>query len=267
MLDRLAQKILTRLPENRRDATIGRARSWLNFGYRLYAMPLRLGTIPFLSLSKSTFLIGTPIPRFYWNDFLTQHRNAFRGHGIEVGSDATIRRIGGAALTKVDVLNISPGSGVTIVADLCTGEHIPSNQFDVFLNQFTLHMVLDHQKALYHSLRMLKPGGRLVVSFPCVSGYPAEGVPYSEPRTYVERWFTPIGVERLLNQFVPSSSYEMQVYGNRHARASYVLGIGSESLPSALLRKHDPHWPVAIGAVITKPDSWQPAYVPPDEEN
>lgn len=263
MLDKLIEKVVTKIPKNRRDKTIKHARSLLNLGYRLYALPLRVGALPLLRMSRMPPVGGTPIPRFYWNDFLTEHRTVFRGHGLEIDTDSTIRRFGGSALAKVDILNVSPGPDVTIVADLCNAHNISSDQFDVFINQFTLHLVADVEKALYHSIRILKPGGHLVVNFPCVSGYHSEGLPYSEPRTYAERWFTPKGVERLLEQFIPPASYIMQVYGNRQTRASYVLGIGSEALPNILLRKYDPHWPLLIGVVITKPERWQPEYVLP----
>lgn len=264
MVEQYARRLAASLPEDRREAVIRRARAVLNFGYRLYALPLRLGSLPLLQLSRSASVIGTAIPRFYWAHFLEQHRSAFRGYGVEVGVTKTIRRMGGAALTQIDAINITPEEGVTVVADLCQAWDVASDTFDVFLNQFTLHMVRDEYATLYHSIRILKPGGRLVVNFPCLSGFSEHGANYGGHVAFEERWFSPKVVERLLNQMVSPSDYTLRTYGNRQAKASYILGIGAEALPESLLLRHDSGWPVLVCAVVTKPENWQPDYRPPD---
>ena len=60
-------------------------------------------------------------------------------------------------------------------------------------------------------------------NFPCTSGYPHEGLPYAEGgRSFVERWYTPEGVRKLLDEFIPPEAYTMRVYGNRTAHMAYA---------------------------------------------
>src|SRR5439155_1180311 len=57
---------------------------------------------------------------------------------------------------------------VTVVADLTKGDELPGDAYDCFVNQFTMHLIYDLDSALYHSLRVLKPGGVLLANFPSV---------------------------------------------------------------------------------------------------
>ena len=58
---------------------------------------------------------------------------------------------------------------VTVVADLTQADDDPTDTYDCFVNQFTMHLIYDLESALYHSIRLLKPGGTLLVNFPASS--------------------------------------------------------------------------------------------------
>jgi hypothetical protein len=38
---------------------------------------------------------GLPVPRYYWSKFLNEHRSCFRGHALEVGTNAGVLWLGG----------------------------------------------------------------------------------------------------------------------------------------------------------------------------
>ena len=143
------------------------------------------------------------------------------------------------------------------------GLELPSDRFDCFLLQFTLHVIERDRDALFHSLRILRPGGTLVCNFPAVSGYPHGGIAYGSKRVEVERWYTPRGVTRLLDDLVPADAVNLEVYGNRLAVACYANRVATEAIGRRPLLKRDLGWPVLICAAITKPDDWAPAYTPP----
>jgi SAM-dependent methyltransferase len=116
-------------------------------------------------LARTGTQTGTPVMRYYWDRFCDLHRDVFRGKGIEIDTDATTRKYGAKDLEDVDILNIAPGDRVNVVADLCAAWNVPSDSYDIFVNQFTLHVVSDDLSALYHSLRILRPGGGFGMQF------------------------------------------------------------------------------------------------------
>ena len=71
--------------------------------------------------------------RFYWDQFCDLHRDVFRGQGIEIDTDATVRKYGQRDLDSVDILNIAAGDRVNVVADLCSAWIIPSDSYDIFV--------------------------------------------------------------------------------------------------------------------------------------
>src|SRR5262245_18844965 len=82
---------------------------------------------------------GLSVIRYYWHDFLEQHRDDIRGRGLEVGTTSTIQRYGGPALTQPEAIDLTPHSPeVKVVADLSRADHVPSDQYDCFVNQFTM---------------------------------------------------------------------------------------------------------------------------------
>src|SRR3954447_20934953 len=62
---------------------------------------------------------GTAIVRWYWEEFLTRHRKEVRGRAMELGATETIVRIGGAAVTSAEAMDLAGhASEVRVVADL-----------------------------------------------------------------------------------------------------------------------------------------------------
>ncbi len=203
---------------------------------------------------------GTPIVRYYWNRFLTQHQADIRGTALEVGTTDTIRRYGDQAVINADAIDLFPHSPeVTIVADLSRADHVPSDSYDCFVNQFTMHLIYDIEAALYHAIRILKPGGVLLVNFPCVDYYFSHGLDMGtgEP-LFLYWWFTPIQVENLLRRVgLGETDYALEVYGNLFARIAYQLNLAAEELTKRELEYSDPGHPLLICARVIKPESWQ----------
>ena len=51
---------------------------------------------------------GTPIVRYHWNRFLTQHQADIRGTALEIGTTDTIRRYGDQAVIDADAIDLFP---------------------------------------------------------------------------------------------------------------------------------------------------------------
>jgi glycosyltransferase involved in cell wall biosynthesis len=203
---------------------------------------------------------GTPIVRYYWNKFLTQHQADIQGTVLEIGSTDTIWRYGGRAVIHADAIDLVPHSPeVTIVADLSRADHVPSDRYDCFVNQFTTHLIYDIEAALFHTIRILKPGGVLLINFPCVDYYFPRGLDMGTGASlFMYWWFTPIQVENLFRHLgLQGVDYALDVYGNLFARIAYQLNLPAEELSRRELEHSDLGHPLLVCARVIKPASWR----------
>jgi GT2 family glycosyltransferase/SAM-dependent methyltransferase len=202
---------------------------------------------------------GTPVVRYYWAAFLERHRSDIRGVGLEIGTTSTLRRYGEHALTRADALDLTAHSAeVTAIADLARADVLPADQYDCFINQFTMHLIYDLDAALYHSIRMLKPGGVLLVNFPCLDYYFPRGLDMATGGPmFMYWWFTPVHVENLLRRAgLSSADYTMEIFGNLFARIAYQMNLPAEELARKELEYVDPGHPLLICVRAVKPAAW-----------
>lgn len=213
---------------------------------------------------------GLSIARYYWADFLEQHRADIRGRGLEIEETVTLRDFGGDTITQADALDLSAHSPeVRVVADLSRADHVPGDQYDCFLIPFSTAVIYDIEAALYHAMRLLKPDGVLLVNFWCMDYYLHRGLdmataPEGGPPLYMHHWFTPIQVHNLLRGLaLTGDDYRVQVYGNLMARMAFLLNLPAHELTAHERDHADPGQPLVICARVVKPAGWattQPAY-------
>jgi GT2 family glycosyltransferase len=203
---------------------------------------------------------GTPVVRYYWTRFLERYRADIRGAALEIGTTSTVRHYGGDAVTRADALDLAAHSPeITAIADLTRADALPGNQYDCFINQFTMHLIYDLDAALYHSIRMLKPGGVLLVNFPCVDYYLPSGLDMATGGPmYVYWWFTPIQVENLLRRAgLSPGDYTVEIFGNLFSRIAYQMNLPAEELAPRELDYVDPGHPLLICVRAVKPSAWR----------
>jgi hypothetical protein len=209
------------------------------------------------------------VVRYYWAKFLDRHRADIRGRGLEIGETTTLRYYGGQTLTQVEAIDVSAHSPeVTVVADLSRADHAPADTYDCFINQFSMPVIYDVEAALYHSIRMLKPGGVLLVNFACVDYYLYRGLDMGTGAPLYMYWmFTPLQVCNLLHRLgLSEADYHMEVCGNLFTRIAFLLNLPAEELTDQELAFTDPGQPVLICARVVKPLNWRavkPAYQNP----
>lgn len=200
---------------------------------------------------------GTAVVRYYWSTFLELHRADVRGACLEIGSTATLKSIGGAVATA-QAIDLRAGDGIDIVADLSRADAVAAGTYDCFVAPFTMHLIYDVEAALYHAVRILKPGGVLLVNFPCVDYYFPGGLDMGNgERLFVFWMFTPIQVENLLRRVgLPPSAFQITSYGNLFARVAYQVNLPAEELSALERSYHDAGHPLLLCARIVKPDAW-----------
>jgi hypothetical protein len=210
--------------------------------------------------------IGTPIVRWYWADFLERYRAQVRGDALEIGTTMTIREYGGNRLRSAGAIDLTRHSPeITVVADLSRADAVPGERYDCFIVQFTMHVIADVEAALYHAVRLLKPGGVLLVNFSCVDVQFPDGLDMGTGAPLWVHWcFTPLQVHNLLRRAgLDEGDYELEIHGNLFARIAYQLNMPAETLTREELTYRDPAHPVLVCARVVRPPNWHvspPAY-------
>ena len=171
---------------------------------------------------------GRPIDRYYIENFLECNKGDVQGRVLEVGDNAYTRKFGGDRVAVSDVLHVVEGEPqATIIADLASADHIPSNSFDCIILTQTLQLIYDVRAAIKTIYRILKPSGVLLATFPGIS------------QTYDNEWsdswywnFTRLSARRLFEEVFPSANLKIETFGNVLAAISFLHGLAVEELSS-----------------------------------
>lgn len=185
---------------------------------------------------------GLPVDRHYVTKFLAQHALDVRGRVLEVGDDTYTRRYGGPRVTQSDVLNVHEGTpGTTIVADLGSADHLPSDTFDCVILTQTLQLVYDIPAAIRTLHRILAPGGVLLATFPGISQ-----IDRGRWRTTWYWNFTVPSARCLFDEHFQSSDVTVESHGNVLSAIAFLEGLAAEELNRDELEEFDEAYPVTI---------------------
>ena len=233
-------------------------RHWLSTQWRGQEFNLPVGSVSLGSLARLTpisqrwgFDRGLPIDRYYIEQFLSRYRLDVQRRVLEIANNTYTYQFGGDRVTKSDVLYVKAGNPkATIVADLTSADHIPSNTFDCAILTQTLQFIYDVPVALKTLYRILKPGGVLLVTFPGISQISREDMD-----NWGEYWrFTTLSSRKLFEQVFPSEQLTIAAYGNVFTALSFLHGLATEELRQEELDFRDPNYEVLITVRAVKPE-------------
>ncbi len=223
---------------------------------RRMAHPAWLGTLRRISPLSAEwgFDRGTPVDRYYIEQFLVEQQADIRGRVLEVRNSDYTQRFG-QDVTRADVLDIDPTNPrATIVADLTIAEAVPADQFDCFILTQTLQFIYDTRAALRHAHRLLRPGGVLLVTVPSISRIaPRYGL-----RTDYWR-FTQASCAALFGAVFGVERVTVQSYGNVLTGMAFLTGMACEELTRRELEAHDDYFPLIIAVRAIKAKTALPA--------
>jgi SAM-dependent methyltransferase len=188
---------------------------------------------------------GQPVDRYYIESFLERHRAGIHGRVLEImNSDYTDRF--GSRLECADVLDIDASNQkATIVADLAAADSIPDDSFDCFILNQTLQLIYDVKSAIEHSHRILRPGGVLLSTVPCLSRLAGQG--------FTDYWrFTPNSVERLFGDIFGNDQLTISVFGNVLSAVAFLEGMAYEEVSKRALDRLDDRYPMLIAIRAVK---------------
>jgi len=170
---------------------------------------------------------GQPIDRYYIETFLSRHAGDISGHVVEIGDDRYTRKFGGGRVTRSEVLDQAhPDSTPTIIADLASAGHVPSDSFDCIIITQTMQFIYDVQAAVSTLHRILNPGGVLLGSLPSLSPI---------CRYDMDRWgdywrFTSAAVQRLFGDCFGLNNVQVEAHGNVLVATAFLYGMAAEDL-------------------------------------
>jgi SAM-dependent methyltransferase len=215
----------------------------LAHGLRRFTSPLWLGslrrTVPISDVWG--FDRGTPVDRYYIEQFLAANRDAIRGRVLEIQDRLYTERFG-QGVRHADVLDVdATNARATVVADLAAAHHVPSGIFDCAIVTQTLHLIRDTPAALSHLHRVLAPGGVLLATLPSVSRI-SRGVGVDG-----DYWrFTVASARGMFADAFGRDAVTVGARGNVLSAIAFLTGLAAEELRPRDLAVDDPYFPILI---------------------
>lgn len=195
---------------------------------------------------------GLPVDRPYIEHFFSHCAAHITGAVLEVQAPVYSMRFGAA--TSRHIFDMHAGPGVTIVADLAQPNSLPACAYDCVILPQTLQFVPAPKAAVRTLHRSLRPGGRLLVTVPCLSPVRTEAVGVGLAVNDLWRW-TCGGFRHLLGEafdIAAGDDIEVQGYGNVLSAVAFLQGLGAGELRPAEHAVHDEAFPLIVAAVATR---------------
>ena len=229
-----------------------RARKKLGLGLLRATRWPPIGTVDLGDLDRTSpistmwgFDRGTPVDRYYIEQFLKANAEDVQGRVLEVLNNKYTLKLGGDRVEHSDVLHHAPGNPLaTVVADLTVPESLPEATYDCVICTQTLQLIYEVGTAVETLHRILKPGGTLLVSVPGISQ-----ISRADMDTSGDHWrFTSAGLGKLMRGVFGDGSVEIGVHGNVAAGVAFLHGIACEELEEGQLEVRDPDYEVLLTA-------------------
>lgn len=193
---------------------------------------------------------GIPIDRYYIEKFLSENIKLIKGVTLEIAESTYTKKFGKEKVKKALVFNVRKNqSKADVIGDLATGEGIKENLVDCFIMTQTLPFIYDIHSTVKNAIKILKPGGSLLVTVPGITQI---------SRYDMSRWgqywsFTDLSLKKLFEEVVPSSFIDIKTYGNVKSATSFLYGLAQHELTRKELEYYDSDYQLIIGAVVKKP--------------
>lgn len=213
-------------------------------GYFLADNPVRsLQPISF----KQGFDRGTPIDRYYIDQFLRKNADDIRGACLEIHDNDYTMAYGKERVTRSDVLDVKTNNKLAnIYGDLKKLDIVKDGTYDCFILTHTLGLIDDYDAAIREMWRILKPGGVLLF-VATVNG----SIDATSPTKDFWR-FTPASTEYVFGKYFGTKNLAIQTYGNVLSGQCHWVGLAAEELTKDELDYHDPHYPIIIAMRAVK---------------
>ena len=192
---------------------------------------------------------GLGIGRYYILNYMVQYAPDIKGRVLEVADRRYTLRYGGDRVLQSDVLHVRQGNPeATIIADLASADHIPTEIFDCIILTQTLQYIWDTRSAVRTLKRLLKPGGVVLATVPGIAQ-----VTRYDMEQWGEYWrFTTLSAQRLFQEQFAAESLLVKSYGNVLTTIARLHGILASELRPEELDHYDRDYDVIIAIRAAK---------------
>ena len=229
------RRMTTDLPRWRKRLARARRPAWLGTIRRLEPLSEHYGRER-----------GTPVDRYYIEQFLAGERERITGRVLEVLNRDYTERFG-ASIERSDVLDIDARERRRDDRRRPRrGGRDPSDAFDCFVLTQTLQYVYDLESAVAHVHRILRPGGTVLCTVPTVSRIGRRVLDSDQWR------LTEASCRRLFGDAFVGGDVHVRARGNVLAGVAFLMGMAAEELSSRELECDDPFFPLLITVRATK---------------
>jgi len=211
------------------------------FSAKSYTLPIR-SVYP---LSRKFGLDrGTPIDRYYIEEYLQKNAKHIKGVCLEIGDNRYTNQFG-TAVTKSVVLDVNTKNPkADIIGDLRHAPQIKSNTFDCILLTQVIGMIDDLDSVMKECHRILRPNGVLIITTSSLA--PVIDYDYSFWR------FTVKSLEYLFTKQFNKKNVQVESYGNALTSIYYYVGGVQEELAKKELEYNDKYFPCIIAGKAVK---------------
>jgi len=185
---------------------------------------------------------GTPIDRFYIEDFLRKNQNYITGIVCEIAEDTYSKKFG-YNVEKIEILSYTPDNEkATIIGDLTNINTLPESKIDCFICTQTLNFIYDFKSAIRGIHYILKKGGVALVT--------VAGISQISRYDYI-RWgdywrFTDLSMKKAFSEVFGEENVYIETYGNVLTAVAFLHGISAEELTKDELLYKDPDYQLLI---------------------
>lgn len=193
---------------------------------------------------KYGFDRGTPIDRYWIENFLSENKQYIQGRVLEVTDNTYTKRFG-RNVTQSDILDINiKNKMANIHGDLRNLNGVESNTYDCVILTQVLGMIDDFDAVIKECHRILKKGGTILTTSSAIS-------PTYIPNESYWR-FTPNGLKFAFGKHFDKQFLTVSSYGNVLAGQAFWVGMSQEDVTNKVLKFNDPRFPCISGLVGTK---------------
>jgi ubiquinone/menaquinone biosynthesis C-methylase UbiE len=191
---------------------------------------------------------GTPLDRYFIEDFLTKESQYIRGTCLEIHNNHYTMTFGRNRVTKSDVLDIDTSNiNATLYGDLRNLTGISDNTYDTIILTQVLQFIDDNDSVIRECHRILKKGGVILVTLPCLSRADCiSGIDGDYWR------FTQASARYLFHKKFSDENVVIDFYGNARSGLYFYAGLAIEDTPAKVLETKDGNFPTIITVKATK---------------
>lgn len=192
---------------------------------------------------------GTPVDRYYIDDFLENHSQYIKGDVLEIEDNTYTKKFGKDKVRTSIVMDVcSTAPIVDFNANLETGEGIRDGVADCFILTQTLMYIFDLKSAARNISRLLKGNGTVLIT--------CSGISQNSQRcmdNYGAYFNFNVAVfERMFEEQNDMQIVDVGSYGNVKTVSAHINGLCCEDLQKEDFIQNDKCYPLIVYAMVKK---------------